>query len=73
MMTSYVHLFPDELANLIEALRRDARCERNMAADNPQSAANHLRNARMSVRILEAYGYQEERHARVHRKDAEFP
>lgn len=54
-------LLPNEVDALVEALRRDARRERNEAIGNPKSADYHLQNARMSVRILEAYGYREER------------
>ena len=56
-------LLPNELVALVEALRRDARRERNKAIGDPKSADFHLQNARMSVRILEAYGYREERFA----------
>jgi hypothetical protein len=54
-------LLPNELVALVEALRRDARRERSKAIDYPESADYHLQNARMSVRLLEAYGYREER------------
>ena len=58
-------LLPNELVALVEALRRDARRERNKAIGDPKSADFHLQNARMSVRILEAYGYREERFGNI--------
>jgi hypothetical protein len=62
-MVSFVfgHLLPNERAALIEALRRDARRERDQALLHPASSEYHLLNARMSIRILEAFGYREDR------------
>jgi hypothetical protein len=58
-------LFPNEQKALIEALRRDAQCERDKAFLNPALAEYHLQNARMSVRILEAFGQREERYRHI--------
>jgi hypothetical protein len=61
MKVTCERLLPHERAALIAALRRDVRDERDKAIGNPESADYHLQNARMSVRLLEAYGYREER------------
>ncbi|WP_156328260.1 MULTISPECIES: hypothetical protein [unclassified Massilia] len=58
-------LFHNERAALIDALRRDAQCERTRAARYPEWAEYHLQNARMNVRIIEAYGCREEKFDRV--------
>jgi hypothetical protein len=54
-------LLPGELEYLIAALRRDIRSERDKAALRPQMAAYHLRNVRLSVRLLEAFGHVEDK------------
>lgn len=57
----FPNLLPHEQRALIEALRRDARSEEDKAFFNTASSAYHLQNARMSVRILEAFGHCEDR------------
>lgn len=61
MEPKFDHLFAYERSALIEALRRDADNERLKALENPGSAAYHLENARVNVRIIEAFGFLEER------------
>jgi hypothetical protein len=53
-------LFPTEREYLIAAIRRDIESERNKAALCPEWELHHLRNVRLSVRLLEALGYREE-------------
>lgn len=55
------YLLPDECRALFSALRRDAECERFKAVSHPEFAGYHLQNARLNVRILEAFGYREDR------------
>jgi hypothetical protein len=55
------HLLPHEWTALIEVLRRDVRRERDQALLYPALSDYHLLNARMSVRILEVFGYREDR------------
>jgi hypothetical protein len=50
-------LLPNEQQGLIDALRRDVNSERHKAACIPRWAPYHLQNARMSTRLLEAFGY----------------
>lgn len=54
-------LLPSERADLIAALRRDIESERTKAALRPEWEAYHLRNVRLSVRLLEAFGQVEDR------------
>lgn len=64
-LTEYLApLMPHERADLIAALRRDIESERTKAAFNPQWEAHHLRNVRLSVRLLEAFGASEDDFAR---------
>ena len=53
-------LFPAEHEYLIAALRRDVKSERGRAHTCPEFAGHHLRNARRSVRLLEALGHRED-------------
>jgi hypothetical protein len=57
-------LFSNERADLIAALRRDIESERNKAASRPEWEDYHLRNVRLSVRLLEAFGHAEDRPSR---------
>lgn len=54
-------LLPNETADLIAALRRDIESERIKATHSPKWEAYHLRNVRLSVRLLEALGQVEDR------------
>jgi hypothetical protein len=58
--THFEPLFPNERADLIAALRRDIESERTKAAMKPEWRAHHLRNVRLSVRLLEAFGKAED-------------
>jgi hypothetical protein len=50
-------LFPYEWSALIAALRRDVDSERRKAERSPQWHGYHLANARMSIRLIEAFGF----------------
>lgn len=52
------YLLPHESDALIKALRRDMVSERNKALQDPRWKDYHLRNVRLTVRILEAFGYR---------------
>lgn len=54
-------LLSNERADLIVALRRDIASERDKAAPRPEWEEDHLRNVRLSVRLLEALGQAEDR------------
>jgi hypothetical protein len=56
----YGALLPNEHEYLVAALRRDIESERNKAVERPEWETHHLRNVRLSVRLLEALGYREE-------------
>jgi hypothetical protein len=48
-------LLPGEIEALLEALRRDFRSERDLAAHDTGRAAWHKRNVQLNVRLLEAF------------------
>lgn len=52
------YLLPNERIALVEALRRDVESERSKAMHSPGWAEYHLQNARLNIRILEAFGYR---------------
>lgn len=49
-------LLPTERTGLIEALRRDVQHQRTKAEQGTKWADYYHQNARMSIRILEAFG-----------------
>lgn len=53
-------LLPDECEHLIAALRRDIQSERIKAIDRPEWSSHHIRNVRLSIRLLEAFGHRED-------------
>lgn len=53
-------LLPAEYEYLIAALRRDIASERLKAEVRTEWSSYHLMNVRWSVRLLEAFGYQED-------------
>lgn len=53
MAMNVLELLSVEREALLEALRRDLRCERNLAKRDPNWAIWHQRNVQLNLRLLE--------------------